>query len=183
MTPTPVGMSCPECSRQKTEVHTLQNINAGGDSVTRVLIAMCVIAFLAVVSSGAQLFGRPAGRVYEEGALYGPFVSELQEYWRLVTSGFLHAGFIHLGFNMYLLWSLGQMLEPVLGRVRFIALYFVSLLGGALGALLLNPDSPTVGASGAVFGLMAAAFLEQRARGIDPMQTGIGGLILLNLGL
>jgi membrane associated rhomboid family serine protease len=85
---------------------------------------------------------------------------------------------------MYLLWMLGQMLEPALGAVRFAAIYFVSLLAGSFGALLLtDARTATVGASGAVFGLMAAAFIELRARGIDPFQAGIGWLIVLNLGI
>ena len=75
------------------------------------------------------------------------------------------------------------MLEPSLGHARFVALYFASLLAGSFGALLLDPNAVTVGASGAVFGLMGAAFVLQRARGIDPMQSGIGPLILINLVL
>ena len=76
---------------------------------------------------------------------------------------------------------LGQLLEPAIGSVRFAALYFVSLLGGAFGALLVSPHSLTVGASGAVFGLMGGAVVAMRARGFDPMQSGIPGLIAINL--
>jgi membrane associated rhomboid family serine protease len=181
MTPTPVGMRCPECAKQKTEVRALTGTR-GGLEVTIVLIVINVIVFIAEVSSGAS-FGRAGGssQIIEKGALYGPAIADGGEYWRLVTGGFLHSGFLHILFNMYLLWILGQMLEPALGRWRFAAIYFVSLLGGAFGALLLNPDSVTVGASGAVFGLMGAAFVDQRSRGVDPMQTGIGGLIVINL--
>ena len=84
---------------------------------------------------------------------------------------------------MYILCWLGHLLEPALGPPRFLALYFASLLAGSFGALLLSPTRCTVGASGAVFGLMAAAFVMQRGRGIDPMQSGIGPVILLNLGI
>ena len=84
---------------------------------------------------------------------------------------------------MYILWWVGQMLEPALGHVRFTALYFASLLAGAFGALLFSPNAVTVGASGAVFGLMGAAFVLQRARGIDTMASGIGPIIILNLVL
>ena len=70
-----------------------------------------------------------------------------------------------------------------LGNVRFLALYFASLLSGSFGALALSADSFTVGASGAVFGLMAAAFIMQRARGVDPWRSGIGPLILLNIAI
>ena len=181
MTPTPVGMRCPECSKQKTEVRTMQNVRAGGIEVTRALIFINVLVFVGEIASGGGFFEVRNSSVYQRGALFGPAIDFGNDYWRLVTSGFLHANLIHIGFNMYLLWILGQMLEPALGSVRFAAVYFVSLLAGSFGALLVEPDAVTVGASGAVFGLMAAAFLEQRARGIDPMQTGIGGLIVLNL--
>jgi membrane associated rhomboid family serine protease len=85
---------------------------------------------------------------------------------------------------MYLLWLLGNLLEPTLGSGRFAALYLTALLWGAFGALLVqDPTVQTVGASGAVFGLMGAAAVEQRARGINPFQTDIGVLIILNLAL
>jgi len=178
MTPTPVGMRCPECARQRTKVHTMRSLQ-GGTTVTVALIAINVVAFLA---SGAFAPGGTGGnRIFLHGALYGPSISHDHEYWRLVTGGFLHAGIIHIGFNMYLLYVLGQMLEPAIGSVRFGAIYVVSLLAGSCGALLVEPKSLTVGASGAVFGLMGAAFVELRARGVDPFQTGIGALILINL--
>jgi membrane associated rhomboid family serine protease len=179
MTPTPVGMRCPECSRQKTKTRPLAATRSE-PRVTVFLIIACVIAFL-----GSGQFGVGSGggtSLYRDGALFGPAVAD-GELWRLVTSGFLHAGLIHIGFNMYLLWILGQLLEPDLGSVRFAALYFTSLLFGAFGALLLEPDALTVGASGAVFGLMGAAAVELRSRGINPFQTDIGMLILFNLGI
>jgi membrane associated rhomboid family serine protease len=119
--------------------------------------------------------------VISDGALNGPAIADQHEYWRLITSGFLHAGLIHIGFNMYLLYILGQILEPAIGHVRFAALYLTSLLAGSFGALLAAPDALTVGASGAVFGLMGGAVVAMRARGFDPMASGIPGLILLNL--
>jgi len=180
MTPTSVGMRCPECSRQRTKVRTIRDVRAGGVEVTRALIFANVLAFVAELSSGGG-----TGRVYLDGSLFGPAVAD-GDYWRLITGGFLHYpllpfGLLHIGFNMYLLWVLGQMLEPALGSVRFAALYFTSLLAGSFGALLVTPEAHTVGASGAVFGLMGAAFVELRARGIDPFQAGIGGLIVINL--
>ena len=84
---------------------------------------------------------------------------------------------------MYLLYVLGQMLEPVLGHVKFALVYFVSLFTGSLGALIVSPHALTVGASGAVFGLMGAAAMEMRARQIPIMQSGIGFLILINLAI
>jgi membrane associated rhomboid family serine protease len=179
MTPTPVGMRCPECSRQRTPVRTMRNVGSE-PRVTVAIIALCVLAFLATGSFGPGGGGGDA--LFRKLALFGPDVAA-GEYWRLVTSGFLHAGILHIGFNMYLLWILGRMLEPVLGSRRFAALYVTSLLAGAFGALLLQPDALTVGASGAIFGLMGAAAVELRARGHNILQTDIGVLILFNLGL
>jgi membrane associated rhomboid family serine protease len=178
MTPTPVGMRCPECSRQKTKVRTLRSTTSE-PVVTYVLIAINVILFLAEGRFGV---GSQSGgsTLYDRFALYGPAVAD-GDWWRIVTGGFLHAGLLHIFFNMYLLYLLGQMLETAIGSVRFGLIYAIALLGGSLGALILTNNSPTVGASGAVFGLMGAAAVELRARGINPFETGIGGLIVFNL--
>ena len=180
MTTTPVGMRCPECSAQKTKVRTMRDVH-GEPRVTYALIAINVIAFFASSASGGGIgIGSSGGSLFRDFALWGPGVED-GELWRLITGGFLHSGLLHVGFNMYLLYMLGNMLEPSLGSIRFAALYFAALLAGSFGALLLEPDAFTVGASGAVFGLMGFAFLEMRRRGIDPMQSGIGGLLVLNL--
>ncbi len=113
-------------------------------------------------------------------ALYKPFLQE-GEYYRLVSSGFLHYGLFHIGMNMLLLFQLGQLLEPAIGRVRFALLYFASLLGGSFGALLLQPNGLHGGASGAVFGLMAAAAIGLHRRGVNVFKTGIGTILVLNL--
>jgi membrane associated rhomboid family serine protease len=179
MTPTPVGMRCPECARQRTQVRTVQNVHSDPRVTVGIIIA-CAVAFL---GSGAFGVGNAGGnRLFGDFALNGPAVDH-GDYWRLVTGGFLHAGFIHILFNMYLLWILGQMLEPTLGSARFAALYFTALLWGSFGALAVQPLANTVGASGAVFGLLGAAAVELRARGINPFQTNIGMLIIFNLGL
>jgi membrane associated rhomboid family serine protease len=148
--------------------------------VTVGIIIVCVV--LALGGGSLGFGGGGGGRLSADFALWGPGVAD-GEYWRLITGGFLHAGLLHILFNMYLLWILGQMLESTLGSGRFAALYVTALLWGSFGALLLTPDAHTVGASGAVFGLMGAAAVELRARGINPFQTDIGMLIILNLGL
>jgi membrane associated rhomboid family serine protease len=186
MTATPVGMRCPECSRQRTKVRTMRSM-AVEPTVTYVLIALNVLMFI-----GEQLSRGGGNSVIIDLATLGvgigpngPIGVSQGEVWRLVTGGFLHdvSNPLHIGFNMYILWWLGRMLEPSLGHVRFAALYFASLLAGSFGAILVSPTTLTLGASGAVFGLMGAAFLMQRARGIDPMQSGIGVVIVLNLVL
>ena len=180
MTPTPVGMRCPECSKQRTEVRSMASLHAD-PTLTYGIIAVNVIAFLAVLAGGGGGL-RPGGPLFLDGAVYGPGVAD-GELWRIVTGGFLHGGLLHLGFNMYFLLYLGRLMEPAIGRLRFGLIYAVSLLGGSFGALLMSPDARTVGASGAVFGLMAAAILAMRSRGIDPMQSGLGLTLLLNLGI
>ena len=178
MTPSPVGMRCPECSSQTTQVRTL-TAPGGEPRATIALIVICVLAYLAEGNFGVS---GGSGALFRDGALFGPLV-EAGEWWRLVTYGFLHAGLLHIGFNMLLLWLFGREMEPQLGTPRFLGIYFSSLLAGAFGALLVSPNAATVGASGAIFGLMGASAAIMYARGINPFQTDVGMLILFNLGL
>jgi membrane associated rhomboid family serine protease len=182
MTPTSVGMRCPECSKQKTRV--VRRAYAPGEPIaTYTLIGTNVLAFLATLASGGSLTGSVGGStVLEKAALNGPKVAD-GEVWRIVTSGFMHYGLFHILFNMYALYILGSLLEPAVGRLRFGLIYFVSLLAGSLGALLLSPNSLTVGASGAIFGLMSAAAVVMHNRGMNPLESGLGLWIVLNLGI
>lgn len=182
MTPTSVGMRCPECAKQKTKVRTAATMSGGEPRVTMAIIAACVILFLGAGGSiGLSSTGN--GWIFNHLALAGPFIHVDHEYWRLVTSGFLHSGIIHIGFNMYLLWILGQQLESAIGSTRFGTIYLTALLTGSFGALVQTTDSFIVGASGAVFGLMGALVVYQWRRGFDPFAGGLGGLILINLVL
>jgi membrane associated rhomboid family serine protease len=181
MTPTSVGMRCPECARQRTRVRTVRT--GGGDPVvTYALIVLNVIVTLAELVGGTTASGSSlgGGSLIDNGALSRPTVAD-GELWRLVTAGFLHAGLAHLLFNMLALYVLGTMLEPAVGRLRFGVIYFVSLLAGSFGALLATKAGNTVGASGAIFGLMGAAVVVLRNRGVSPMQSGLGFWIGLNL--
>ena len=103
------------------------------------------------------------------------------EWWRIFTSGFLHHGIAHIGFNMLFLWLLGNRMEKDLGASRFFFLYFGALVGGACGALLMDPNAVTVGASGAVFGLMGGALVGKRLFGNLARESGLMGLLLLNI--
>lgn len=185
MTPTPVGMRCPECSKQRTEVRTARNLTAD-PTLTYALIGINVIVFLAEMLTGTGT--RVGGTLADEFALVGAQIQNGAvvgvadgQWYRLITGGFLHANFIHIGFNMYLLYLLGTMMEPAIGKVRFGALYFTSMLGGSLGVMLLDPFQVTVGASGAVFGLIAAGFLVERSQGLGLFQSSLGMLLVLNL--
>jgi len=174
-----VGFHCPECTHQGR-----QKVVTGRQLRTQPVVTMALVAAnLAIFIVDAISRGNLSNNLGEwgvRGALYGPAVAA-GDWWRPITSGFLHAGIVHVGFNMFLLWQLGMMLEPAVKRARFAALYFVSLLGGSFFVLLISPNARTVGASGAVFGLMGAAFVALRSRGIDPFSTGIGPLIVINL--
>ncbi len=191
MTTTPVGMRCPECAKQRTKVVRMRELPSG-PQVTYALIAINVIAFLAEgrLAGGG---GGGAGNFFNEGALIGSGLEgtvthitavgvAYGQWWRLITSGFLHVNLLHIAFNMYFLFLLGRILEPALGSAKFALLYFVSLLAGSLGALIVTPHGLTVGASGAIFGLMGAVLLEARARQIPELQSWITWLIVLNLG-
>ena len=183
MTPTPVGMRCPECASQRTRVvrnPTGMPSGFAAAPATYVLIAINVIVFLVEIASGSGGLGNQGGRIIVDYALFAPAVAE-GEWYRLVTSGFLHENLIHIGFNMLLLFLLGRLLEPALGTPRFLVLYFASLLAGSLGALLLDPVSFGLGASGAIFGLAGATFVIARGRGMDALAGEIGFLILFNL--
>jgi membrane associated rhomboid family serine protease len=186
MTSTPVGMRCPECARQKGPAvrQRATSIGVGEEPVlTYVLIGINVAIALGAFLSGASATG--GGGIGSSSLLADGAVSRIAidqgEYWRLVTSGFLHTGMLHLLFNMFALYVLGSMLEPAIGRLKFGVIYFVSLLAGSFGALLLEADAATAGASGAVFGLMGAAVVVMRDRGINPLESGIGLWLGLNL--
>ncbi|HET9677587.1 MAG TPA: rhomboid family intramembrane serine protease [Solirubrobacterales bacterium] len=183
MTPTPVGMRCPECSQQRTRVVRNPTGTPAGlqaAPATYALIAINVIVFLIEIASGSGGLGEQHGKLIVDYGLFGPFVAE-GEWYRLLTTGFLHASFLHIGFNMLLLYFLGRLLEPALGTPRFLALYFASLLAGSFGALILEPNSLGIGASGAIFGLAGAAFIIARGRGMDALAGEIGFLIVFNL--
>jgi membrane associated rhomboid family serine protease len=172
MTPTPVGMRCPECSQQKTQVKTLRSM-AVEPIATYILLAINVAVFFGVQSSSSAA---------DQMVLFGPYVAG-GDYWRLITSGFLHIEIFHVILNLFALFWLGRMIEPALGHARFVAIYLVSLLTGSLGVLLLSWDSPTLGASGAVYGLLGAAIVMARNRNIGLMQSGLLPILALNLGI
>ena len=177
MTSTPVGMRCPECARQSTKVRTMRTLT-GEPVLTYVLIGINVIVGIGSLLGGGA--GADSSSLTDDGGVSQATVGD-GDYWRLLTAGFLHAGPFHLLTNMLALWILGSMIEPALGKWRFGLIYFVSLLAGSFGALIVTPDSYTVGASGAIFGLMGAALVVLRNRGVNPMESGLGLWIGLNL--
>jgi membrane associated rhomboid family serine protease len=185
MTSTPVGMRCPECARQTTKVRVGQGAfgtTASKMPATYALIAINVIVFIAELAGGGSLGFSGSGSVIHDAGLRGPDVAN-GDWWRVITGGFLHAGIIHIAFNMYVLYIAGSILEPGIGTPRFLGIYFVSLVAGSLGALIVDPNTLTVGASGAIFGLMAAVIVVARGRGVDELAQQFGFFIIVNLFL
>ena len=193
MTPTSVGMRCPECAGDTTEVRTASSIS-GTAQATFILIGINVAVFVLQLLGGGP--SGTDGGIFTQGALCGNAIGDGgicggggqliesggSEWWRIVTSGFLHGGFIHLGLNMFVLYILGQVLEPAIGTARFVALYLVSLIAGAVGALLLSePFTFTVGASGAIYGLFIATILIARQRGMSDVVQQLAFWLVINL--
>ncbi|MBJ7458431.1 MAG: rhomboid family intramembrane serine protease [Thermoleophilaceae bacterium] len=190
MTPSPVGMRCPDCSSERQKVYTRADITPGPVAaawrdapVTTALIAINLAVFLLQIATGAQLglmTSSVQGWATEQGVFFGPLIAD-GEYWRVITPGFLHFGLLHIALNMYLLYVLGRMLEPELGAVQMLAIYMTSLIAGSLGAMILEPETPSAGASGAVFGLMGMALVVAWSRQNREALQQIGILVAINL--
>jgi membrane associated rhomboid family serine protease len=180
----PVGIRCPDHSGQAQGAQRVSqglrraSFEGTGAIVTKALIAINVGVYLLELAAGGEINGT-GNRIYLEGVLFGPLVAA-GDWWRLFTSMFLHYGPIHLAFNMLALWWFGSAVEGVLGRGRYLLLYIVSGLAGSAGALLFSPESPTVGASGALFGILGAALVLERQR-TYVFGGGALGIIALNL--
>ena len=182
----PVGIRCPDHSGKPQGAarvtHGIRRAGYEGTGavVTKALIALNVFVFLANLAQGASL-NQPAGQLFADGALYGPLVGA-GDWWRLVTSAFLHGGLLHLGMNMLMLWWIGAPMEEAIGRARFLVLYVVSGLAGSAGVLVLSPTDVTVGASGAIFGILGAALVFERQRNYVLGGSALS-IIVLNLVL
>jgi membrane associated rhomboid family serine protease len=144
--------------------------------VTKALIAINAVIFLLGQAKVPWAQSDKLG-------LAAPLINPLHEYYRLLSAGFLHFGLLHIGFNMYCLWALGQAMEARLGPRRFAAVYFVALLGGSAGSLLIEPRNLAGGASGAVFGLFGALAVAMRSRGVSVMKSSLGPTLLINFFL
>jgi membrane associated rhomboid family serine protease len=209
MTPAPVGLRCPEHSGkpqgiQKVTVAAERAVTGvgsrRGDLITLILIGINVLVYLIEVGKGTVdgasdtlfrngalvgngliqnglLYGLPKHAVYPGAVMIG--VSH-GDWWRLITSAFLHESIIHLGLNMLGLYFGGRILEPVIGRWRFVLVYFVSAVAGSAGALLLTPNAPTIGASGAIFGVFGALLVLERQ---GTIATGGQVLVLIVINL
>lgn len=178
-----VGVQCVDCVRVQNKTTRPARTAFGGRAgkdvprVTQTLIGLCVLAFVLQLAVGAK---------FTNTFSYAPDLT-VSEPWRMLTATFLHSPsfYLHILFNMYVLWVIGPYLERLLGQLRFAALYLLSAFGGSVGYFVLaDPDSSrswqtaTVGASGAIFGLFAALMLVNRRLGRD--SAGILGVIVIN---
>ena len=174
----PVGFQCPACVGEAARTVRQPVTVAGGAVVTKpyvtwtligITVAVFLWQFVAGVGEVAAEFGMwPYGIV-----LYG-------EWWRLLTAAFLHGSWLHIAFNMYVLFMFGPILERVLGHVRFTTLYIVSALGGSVASYTFSdPNTVSVGASGAIFGLMGALIVAGRRLRWDITQV----LVLLGINV
>jgi membrane associated rhomboid family serine protease len=133
-----------------------------------------------LMNIGARGFSQDLSEIQYRMVISQQFIDD-GEWYRLLSAGFIHFGLFRVAMNMLLLYQLGRLLEPAVGSLTFGLVYFASLLGGSAGALVASPDALTGGASGAVFGLMAAGVVGLRQRGVNPMQTGLGLTFVINL--
>jgi membrane associated rhomboid family serine protease len=206
MTMAPVGIRCPEHSGRPQGV---QRVTTGvrraayegvGAKVTRVLVAINVLVYIAELAQGSGVTATK-GSIYQNGALLAngvkvgdrlaglpahiPFPNLVGvahgEWWRLITAAFLHYGPFHLLLNMLALWWFGSALERRIGSGRFLAIYLVSGLAGSTGALMLDPTTPTVGASGAIFGILGAGLVMEQFQRDYVFGGSALGIIVLNL--
>jgi membrane associated rhomboid family serine protease len=170
MTMAPVGIRCPEHSGKAQGV---QRVTTGvrraafegtGAKITKALIGINVAVYVAELATGGGVNGT-GSTIYLKGVLFGPFL-EQGEWWRLVTAAFLHYGPLHLILNMVALYWFGSLLEERIGSGRYLLLYLVSGISGSAGALLWSGGflTPTVGASGAIFGILGAGLVLERQR-------------------
>lgn len=188
MTMAPVGIRCPEHSGKPQGVQRVTRgvqrvaFEGTGAKVTKALVAINVAVYVAELVTGGGVNGT-GSTIYLHGVLFGPLV-EQGDWWRLLTAAFLHYGPVHLILNMVGLYWFGSLLEERIGAARYLMLYLVSGLAGSAGALLWSGGflTPTVGASGAIFGILGAGFVLERQR--DYVFGGSAlGVIIINFVL
>lgn len=195
MTPAAVGFHCPECLTEGRRTTRAARTVYGGrvrpgqaaGVVTRVLIGINVAVFIATATSGANVLTGSTGKstIYDRFALVPIDVAHGQWY-RLITAAFLHYGILHIGFNMFALWSVGPQLEAALGRLRYLVLYVLAGVGGSLLSLAIGPPfEQAAGASGAIFGLFAAFYVIARHLNLNagPIATTIAINLVITFSL
>lgn len=177
---TPVGMRCRECAGVPTGARAVaQRMTPKRANVVTMALIVINIALFVIQELTRNPGSGLSGGLSGWGWIYGPSVAD-GEWYRIVTGAFLHGSILHVVLNMFVLWQLGTVLETSIGSLRFGLIYAVSIVWGSAGALIASPLSPTVGASGGVFGLFAALLLLQwRLQGTVAPELGLW--LVLNL--
>jgi membrane associated rhomboid family serine protease len=188
MIPASVGFQCPECVRDGNKAVRRATTVFGGRVtndpgwVSKILIGINVVVYVLQVTVGPALehrFWLIAGPAFDPQLNHVVGVAH-GEYWRLLTAAFLHGSVLHIALNMYALYLFGPAVEAALGRARFLALYLAAALGGsALSYFFSDPSTPSLGASGAIFGLLGAFLVLNRKLGRDSSSVMV--LIVINL--
>ena len=179
-----VGYQCVDCVAEGNRGVRRGTTIAGAEPGTRpvivpVLVAVNAAVFVWTAVESRSIASNYTSQLFSAWSLRPTRVAD-GELWRLVTSGFLHFGPIHLLFNMLALWVIGRDVERILGRTRFLAVYLISLLGGAAAVMLFSASNAQVaGASGAVFGVMGA--LAVVLRRLNAPSGQVLGLIVVNV--
>ncbi|MEU8355863.1 rhomboid family intramembrane serine protease [Nonomuraea sp. NPDC048882] len=174
-----VGFQCPECVAEGNKGLRQARSTFGGNVVRTPIVTYAILALNVLVFGAQYLTG---DQVTAELAMWPAGVAVYDQYYRLITAAFVHGGVFHILFNCWALYVVGPYLERAFGHVRYTALYLVSALGGSVLGLWLDPlTQPTVGASGAIFGLFAAVFVVGRKLNLDV--RGIAVLIVINLAI
>ncbi|WP_430334946.1 rhomboid family intramembrane serine protease [Rhodococcus sp. ACT016] len=186
-----VGHQCVDCvvagQRDARPARTVAGATVRTQVPTPLLTYFLIAANVAIfavtaVQSRSVLDNHLSSPLFVDWVLWGPAVAA-GEYGRIVTSGFLHIGLMHLAVNMFALYVIGRDIEIVLGRARYLAVYLISLLGGSASVLLLDPMVPTAGASGAIFGLLGAqaVILLRLRRSPTPVLAVIAINVIISL--
>lgn len=176
--PAPVGFQCPECVHAAAATQRSATTVAGGRPIQAPVVTYALIA-VNVVAFGLSWLGGLDKAAVEYG-MWPAGIAINGEWWRLLTAAFLHGSLLHIAFNMYVLFALGPTLERVLGHVRYVVLYLVAALGGAVASYAFSDvRTVSVGASGAIFGLMGALVVAGRRLRYDVTQV----LVLLGINV
>ncbi len=174
----PVGFQCPDCVHAAAAARRSPTTVAGGRPITAPVVTYTLIG-LNVVVFGLQYL-RGVNAVAGDFGMWPVGIAIDGQWWRLVTAAFLHGSFLHIAFNMYVLYALGPTLERILGHVRYIALYLLAALGGGVASYAFSDiRTVSVGASGAIFGLMGALVVAGRRLRYDITQV----LVLLGINV
>ena len=157
----PVGFQCPECVAGAAATRPRATTVAGGTPITRPIVTYSLIGFTAVVFLAQLALG--INQVAGDWGMWPVGIAVGGEWWRLITAAFLHGSFLHIAFNMYVLFAIGPTLERILGHGRYLTLYVLAALGGGVASYAFSDmRTVSVGASGAIFGLMGALVVAGR---------------------